>query len=172
MTAQQWQQLNDSLRDHPDRDAEVARISAYMAYQADLQRYRDLRSQPGGNSAGTEAVQLAITLDAGLDTRLQRNEISAQEAVLIKGALLETLESDAQRRKLMLDEWRARTQTAQASQAAQNPQHSGADVREALYKQQESALVAAWNAQPEYQRDPKQLEAQLDALRKKIFDQP
>jgi hypothetical protein len=172
MTAQQWQQLNDSLRDHPDRDTEVVRISEYMAYQADLQRYRDLRGQPGSSGAGTEVVQLAITLDAGLDARLQRNEISAQEAVLLKGALLETLESDAQRRKTMLDEWKARAQTAQASQAAQNPQHSGADAREALYKQQELALLAAWNAQPAYQRDPKQLEAQLDALRKKIFDQP
>ncbi|AKJ31809.1 hypothetical protein [Caldimonas brevitalea] len=156
MSASQWAQLQDSLRDHPERDAEIARVADYMAYQHTLDLYQAQRAQ---GAPLHELQPLARELDAGLEQRITRGEMSLPEAQLLKSALLDTLQPDATQRTAALDAWRRR----------HTPPPPAADPRVQAYQRQESALVAAWQALPPSQRQPQQLQTQLDALRQSVF---
>lgn len=156
LTAQQRQQLQDALRDHPDREAELQRVSHYMAYMQTMEQFRQRQAQ-GAPKAELQA--LARQLDAGLEQRLQQREMSAAEAHLLKARLLDTLLPDDTQRAAALAQWREQ----------HAPRPAPPDAREARYRAQESALVAAWQAQPPAQRDLKQLQAQLETLRQSVF---
>jgi hypothetical protein len=153
-------QLRESLADHPEREKEVARIYEYLLYQRTLQRY-ELRRSLGAPSA--ELLALARQLDAGIDMRLMRNEVSAGEAQLLKSALLEMLEPDQSRRGTVLDLWKRMHLERQAT--------ANADPRVAEYEQRQAEIIAAWRAQPEIQRDRDELQGRLDALREVVFGQ-
>ena len=99
----QWAALRAELASRPE---ELQRVAAYLDYSAAL---REFGALPAGSA---EKRRLAARLDAGLDERLQRREMSAGEARLVKTALLETLEPDPAARDAALarwqDAWRAR----------------------------------------------------------------
>jgi hypothetical protein len=163
LSLEQWQQLRESLKDHPDRDGEIRRVAEYMAYNQTLDRFRLEKAQRADAAQQARLRELATTLDAGLDARLERSEISGAEARVLKIALLETLESDLTLRQARLEDWTRQHEVTQ-------PQVS--DPRDAEYERQQAAIVAAWYALPAEQRDAAQLQAQLEALRERIFGQP
>ncbi len=156
ISAEQWRQLQESLRGNPNREAELARIVDYMGFQHTLQQYRDRRSQ---GAAPAELQALARQVDQGIDVHLARGELSAGEANLLKSTVLLDLEPDPGQRALMLNEWR--------DQVAQAP--ATADPRAETYRRRQAEIVAAWQAQPPERRDPQQLQAQLETLRQSSF---
>lgn len=164
LTQEQWQQLQQALADHPQRDAEMARIGAYMQYMNTGERFRQLRQQAAGAAPSAELQALARTLEAGLQDHLDRGEMTAGEALLLRSATLEVLEPDNALRQQALAVWQ---QGLASVQAARTP-----DPREAAFTQQQAALVAKWSALPPAQRDPRALETQLEALRQSIFTPP
>jgi hypothetical protein len=161
MSAEQWRDLQLALKDHPDRDAELKRVAQYLAYKDLFERFQAAREQ----HAGTPALKaLAQQLDDGLNARLANAEMTAAEATAIKTTLLDQLEPDAKRRAQRLDQWmRQQAQQGVATVNARDAQ------REAQYKREEAEILAAWRDLPAAQRDPQQLEVQLDALRRRIF---
>jgi hypothetical protein len=82
----------------------------------------------------------------------------------VKIALLDATLADPAERTAALARW-----DSAAAAPAPDPQRV---QREARFQDRQAALVAAWRAQPESQRDPVALERQLDALRRASFDKP
>jgi hypothetical protein len=164
LSPEQWQQLQQALADHPQRDAEMARIGAYMAYMNTAQRFRELRQQAAGTPPGEALQGLARTLESGLQDHLDRGEMTAGEALLLRSATQEVLQPDSALRQQALTLWQ---QGLASAQAARTP-----DPRETAFAQQQAALVAKWSALPAAQRDPRALEAQLESLRQGIFNPP
>jgi hypothetical protein len=160
--AEQLQQLRASLAHHPQREAEVARVSAYLQYSAQWQHFTERRA---AGARADELRPLAAALDAGLAQRLQQREVSAGEALHIKAALLEVLEPDAAQRQAALREWRERHSAASAAGAAPDPQT-------AAFERRQAEIVAQWRALPPGERDPQRLEAELEALRQSSFAAP
>jgi hypothetical protein len=162
LTPDEWQQLREDLANHPQREAELARISQLMLFHKRVQQFRELRS--AGTATGPLRA-LAQAIDAEMHTHLQNNELSAGEARLLKAALLEVLQPDALQRQAALAQWAAGESALVAAQ------HQD-DAREVQYKQKEAELLAAWQARPAAQRDPRELETQLEALRRQVFPEP
>lgn len=161
MSAEQWQALQASLADHPQREAELARITTLMGFRHDVARLRALRRE---GHATPEWQALAQRVQAGLPARLAAREISAAEALALQAAVLEVLQPDAGRRAEQLTQWRA-------SQAAAQPANAP-DARELAFQRGQTALLAAWQAEPAAQRDPAQLQARIEALRHSLFEAP
>lgn len=159
LTAAQHQQIREALADHPQRDAEIARVTAYLQFAAQWQHFLARRAAGVG---ADELKRLARGLDAELDARLQRREVTAAEAAQTKAALLDVLAPDAASGQTALQQWRASTFAAPAA----------ADPRAAEFERRQAEVVAAWRVLPPAQRDPQQLEAELEALRRSVFTAP
>lgn len=148
LSAEQWATVEAELARHPQAAAERARLRGYFAWSDAVQRWRGARHD----------VALARQVDAGLPERLARTEVSVAEARVLKLALLQTLVPDEAGRL-------AAMQTFDATL----PRSAGPTAREREFQQRQSALVAAWQAQPAAQRDPAALQRQLEALRRSQF---
>lgn len=160
VTPEQWQQLQQALANHPAREAELARVGEYLAFQNRFNRFQQLRQQP--DAAPAELATLARALDAELPQRLARRELGAGEARLLKMALLQVLQPDDTLRQAALAAWADTEARLAAGRTAPDP-------RDATWQQQQAAAVAAWQALPEAQRDPRALEQQLETLRQAIY---
>lgn len=148
LTAEQWAQVEARLAGHPQAAAERDRLRRYFAWSDAVQRWRGARQD----------LALAQQVDAGLPERLAQAEVSAPEARLLKAALLQTL----------LPDDASRTAALQAFDATL-PRPAGPTPRDLEFQRRQSALVAAWQAQPASQRDPAALQRQIDALRRSHF---
>jgi hypothetical protein len=162
LDAQQWAQLQQSLADHPQADAEAARIIELLAYQRSVQQFRAERLASSGASSPTLAA-LARRIDEGLDARIANGEVSGPEAQRLKAALLEVLEPDASRRAEALTAWRR-------DQLAAHPPQT--DPRDAQLLQAQQVLVARWRRDAPAGAAPDALVAQLEALRQRIYASP
>jgi hypothetical protein len=105
ITPEQWDQLQQAFAGHPQRDAELAKASARLAYDNLMQRYLSRRSQ---GATVAELTPMARQLDAGLDGRVASGDMGTPDALMLKQALLEDLEPNEARREAMLDEWERR----------------------------------------------------------------
>jgi hypothetical protein len=162
LDAERWAQLQQALANHPQPDIETARILDLLAYQRTVQQFRGERqSHPGGPTP--TLVALAREIDAGLDTRLARGEVSGPEAQHIKAGLLEVLQPDASRRAGDLLAWREAQQAARPRRA---------DPRDTQLLQEQQALVARWRREAPAGAAPDALVAQLEALRQRIYASP
>jgi hypothetical protein len=162
LDAERWAQLQQALAGHPQPDAETARILDLLTFQRTVQQFRSERqSHPGGSTP--TLLTLAREIDAGLDTRLARGEVSGPEAQHIKAGLLEVLQPDASRRAGELAAWR------DAQLAARPPR---ADPRDVRLQQEQQALVARWRREAPAGAAPDALVAQLEALRQRIYASP
>lgn len=159
VSADEWARIEAELAMQPDGAAELRRLAAYLAWSHAARRWRDPALPAGERGA------LAAQVEAGLDERLRRREVSAAEARLIKAALLESRIADDETRAAALARWQA-AQPGGAFAAAQ------ADARQAGFAREQAALVTAWSARPAAQRDPAALEAELEALRRARFASP
>ncbi|MCI1191511.1 hypothetical protein MOJ79_06625 [Calidifontimicrobium sp. SYSU G02091] len=163
LTPEQYRELRATLADHPQRDAEIARVAAYLQFTAQWQAFLQRRAM---GAIDDDLRALARTLDDGLGERLAQREMTAGEAAFVKAALLEVLQPDAAARDAALKAWRAEADAA-ARAAAPPP-----DAREAEFARRQAAIVAAWQALPPAQRDAQRLEAELEALRRSVFTTP
>jgi hypothetical protein len=154
MTPSQWQDLQEALKDHPGHVAELRRVAAYMAFKDSLARFQAARESPPDRP---ELQALAQQLDAELPTHLAQGDLSLAEAHALKGAVLQVLEPDADRRFERLAQW-AQQPPPQGPAVATSP-------RQAQHTQRQAAILATWQALPPEQRNPRQLQAELDALR-------
>lgn len=156
VTPAQWAELQHELAGRPD---ELARLQAYFGFADQLQRFRALPRE----DRGATRVALAQALDAGLDERLRRRELGVGEARLIKIAVLQVLQPDAAQQAAQMQQWE------QAMAAAAPPADAAAAARDAEFQRRQAAVVAAWQARPAAERDPRQLEQQLNALRQASY---
>jgi hypothetical protein len=154
----QWAQLQVELAGRPDGPAELQRLASYFGFADATQRFRRLRRE---QPASPELVTLARQLDGTLAERLQRQELSAPEARMLKVALLEVLLSDPVQRQRELQAWQASFQRPAAA--------ADAAARDAEFLRRQSELVAAWQARPPAQRNPRELEQQIEALRRTSY---
>lgn len=148
LSAEQWATVEAELATHPQAAAERTRLRGYFAWSDAVQRWRQARHD----------VALARQIDAGLPERLANAEVSVAEARMLKLALLQTLVADEA----------GRVEALQAFDATL-PRSAGPSAREREFQQRQTALVAAWQAQPAAQRDPAALQRQLEALRRSQF---
>jgi len=89
----QWKDLQLVLKDHPNRDAELARVAEFVAYESRLQRFQQLSATPATEQS-PEARELARTLLEQLPIRIGNGEVSAPEAGALSERLLVTLHPD------------------------------------------------------------------------------
>lgn len=162
VSADDWRKLQAELAQRPD---ELQRLNDYFVFADQAQRFRALdRPAPGQPAAHAERLALARALDAGLDQRLRQREVNAAEARLIKIAVLDVLvDGDAPRRQA-LAAWEADVAQAASPLAAETAAASNAQ-----FQRRQAEIVAAWSATPADQRDPRELERRLDALRVEHF---
>ena len=153
MTPAQWHDLQDALKDHPGRVADLRRVAAYMAFKDTLAHFQAAREQAADSA---ELQALARQLDAGLDGHLAQGDLGLAEVHALKGAVLQVLEPDAARRFERLSQW-AQGLPAQTAEAA--------SPRREQHTQRQAAILEAWQALPPGQRNPRQLEADLESLR-------
>lgn len=159
LSHQQWQQLQDSLAGRADREAELARILGYLGFAHEL---RLLEQRVDADPAAARAR--AARLSAALPERLARSELTAPEALALKQRLLEWTQPDPAQRATELARWRGEQQAR--ADAAADPARRAADDR---YLARQAELVAAWQALPEARRDPRTLESELDAERRRHY---
>lgn len=162
LSTDQWQALRAELAQRPDGAAELRRVAEHLAFQDDVRQLRALR-QDGTDPSGLLAA--AVRIDAALDHRLRERELSGGEASRLKAAVLELTVADPTERSRRLQQWQ------QARQAEGVASHRP-DPREPEFLRRQAAVLAAWQAQPAAQRDPRQLQRDLDALRLASFPEP
>ena len=75
---------------------------ALDAFQVALERFDDLRL---GGATQQELEEAARVLDAGIDARIDRKEMSLAEGIELMTELSYVLEPDPVRRKLLLEQW-------------------------------------------------------------------
>ena len=160
--AEQWQQLVEEMSARPDGAAELSRLAEYFGFADAVQAFRRARVQPGSPA---ELQALAQLIDAGLDTRLQRREVSGGEARALKTAVLEVLQPDLVTRQALLAQWQSRP-------AALSPADAATQERDAEFMRQQAAIIAAWSKEPPADRDQRALEARLAALKQATYSTP
>jgi len=138
-------------RTRPD---ELRRVVDYLSFSDRLRHFRD--------DPAADRKALAAGIDRSIDERLRQRELSAGEARLIKIAVLQELLPDDAQRQAALQAWET------ALRAAEKPDLALA-AREADFQRRQAEIVAAWQARPAAQRDPRALERELDALRQSSF---
>ncbi|MBS0449316.1 MAG: hypothetical protein JSR59_25640 [Proteobacteria bacterium] len=166
MTAEQWRALQDALKDDPNRQAEIARVTGYMGFLSRSARWRALREQ--GAAESPQALALARGLLDELPGHVARGETSGAEARVMVHAWVDTLYPNDTERGTQRDLQIARVAAALPA----TPDASAAAAADARYQQAQAALVAQWSAKPAAQRDEAQLEAALDALRRDTYPAP
>ena len=164
LSDQEWADLQQALRDNPDREQEIARIVQYLKFQNQFNAWQALRNSP--DMARRHA--LAEELLDQIPDRLKRSEMTAGEAAMLQETLLADIEPDAETRRQRLAGERKRLEIAPSAeqQAAQDRDAQ----RLKVYKEREAQIMAQWNATPPAQRSQQWLESQLDAARKAAFD--
>ncbi|MCB1998876.1 MAG: hypothetical protein KDG57_23870 [Rhodoferax sp.] len=148
VTPAQWAAVVAEHTLRPDGPAELARLRAYLGWSDAVARWRAAPGDPA----------LAQAVYDGLPARLAKREVSVPEARVLATALLQTLETDAQRR-----------QQALLAFERTLPGPSAADPHQQAFLRAQAAEVAAWRAAPAASRDPAVLQARLDQLRVQHF---
>lgn len=93
LTETQWKELQAVLKDHPNRDAEIARVTDFVDFQARLQRFMQLSAAPT-TALNPDTRDLARTLLEQLPLRLTNGEVSGNEVQTLADQLLATLHPD------------------------------------------------------------------------------
>ncbi len=166
VSAAQWHQLTVEMQGRADGPAELQRLAAYFEWSDLLRRFREARAT-GSGSAG-QVQELVQPLAQGLDERLRQRELSAPEALRVKGAILEATVTDPAERRQQLQQW-AGAAIGPMTPTAATTSTASADPRQPQFDRSQAAIVAAWSAQPAALRDPAALARQLDALRTQTF---
>jgi len=155
-----WRELLASLEQHPQREAEIQRITSYLVFSDRVSRFREL-SQRGGPTS--ELKGLARQLLSEIDARLAARELHAGEALQLRTAMLQVTETDPAAREAALAQWRAQADARTPPTVSRQDQ---------AFQARQNQLLAAWQARAPQDRDPRQLESELEALRQEFYTPP
>jgi hypothetical protein len=149
-----WMRLVSELGAGSD---ELARIVAHLTWADAAARFR--AAAPGSMLRR----ELAGQLDAGLEERLASRELHAAEALAWKRALLEVRVDDPVEREAMLRAWRSRQPAGAFASPAQGP-----DQRQRRFERLQAELLTRHGKGG----DARVVEAELDALRARVYGTP
>ena len=169
LTVAQRETLQLAYIGHPAAAQEVPRAVDRVVFRNRWNRFVALAGVPGAD-AERERITLAQKLEAGLDTRIERQEIRYSEAVTIKTALLEVLDPAPARRQLALAAWRKNVPAQTTSGGPGRVWTSQERTEE--FERLKAVAVAEWEASPAEERDPEELHQYIQHLRESILEPP
>lgn len=163
ITQDAWDALNKALENEPNKAQERQRLVSYLRFQRAVTQWSELKDGP--NVAGRQA--LARELVDQLPLHAGNGEVNAGEASLLLRALAVDMEPDVSRQQAWIDQQLSRLHGTQSEAQAKALTEEKRKNDEFAALQAE--LVAKWQNTPTANRDPATLEAQLQALREKVY---
>ncbi|MBA4110343.1 MAG: hypothetical protein C0487_12200 [Leptothrix sp. (in: Bacteria)] len=155
---QQWQQLVDSLRNHPQRDQELKRLVGYLRFKRDMDKWTALKDQPNA----LERAQVGQRILDALPVRFANQEVTGPEALMLQSAIYADMIPDEAQRKPMEDAARQALLRALEPDAAMDAKLKAEDAQTADYKAREAVIMKRFKDQL---IDQGQMEKELDAAR-------
>lgn len=162
-SAEEWTTLTSAAAESERPQLELARLAGYLRFQKGFASWQALHNSPDVAARHRLAEQLL----AQVPERLRQGEIGAGEATLLQQALLSDLVPDETQRQQRLT--LAQAELAQAMRPVDSTQQAQDEARHQEYKRREAAIVADYQARPEAQRNPAQLETALEDARRAVY---
>jgi hypothetical protein len=159
---QEWQDLVDALRDHPQRDQELTRLVGYTRFKRDMDQWAALENQPNTR----ERAQVGQRIVDALPTRLVNREVTGPEALMIQSAIYAELIPDVAQRKSAENAAREALRRVMAQDAATDANLTAETAQTANYKKREATITERFRDQ---QINQEQMEKDLDAARTEVF---
>lgn len=158
-----WDALNKALENDPNKAQERQRLVSYLRFQRAVTQWSEMKDGP--NVAGRQA--LARELVDQLPLHAGNGEVNTGEVSLLLRALAPDLEPDAAKQQAWVDAQMNRLQGTQSE--AQTKALAAEKRKNDEFAALQADLVAKWQNSPTANRDPATLEAQLQALREKVY---
>jgi hypothetical protein len=158
--------LNQALGSKEQGQQELQRVTSFLNFQRNFEKWQEM--QEATDPAPRHA--LARQLMDGLPQRVQQAEIIQPEAEFMCAMLLTDLEPDEAARNQKLEG--CKEKIAAVAPRADTEQAMRAAQCQTEYRRREAALVAEFQAKPAAQRDPHQLEVELNKAKRAVFDSP
>ncbi|HEX5355389.1 MAG TPA: hypothetical protein VFW93_04165 [Aquabacterium sp.] len=163
ITQDAWDALNKALENDPNKVQERQRLVSYLRFQRAVTQWSEMKDGP--NVAGRQA--LARELVEQLPLHAANGEVNSGEASLLLRALATDMEPDPTRQQAWIDQQLSRLQGTQSE--AQAKALADEKRKNDEFAALQADLVAKWQNTPTANRDPATLEAQLQALREKVY---
>lgn len=160
---EEWDTLNQALEREPNKVQERNRLVSYLRFQRAVTKWSEMKDSP--NVA--ERQGLARELVQQLPGHVANGEVNAGEAAMLLTAMATDLEPDPARRQAWVESQRNQltsTQSPEQARALQEEKH-----RNEVFAAAQAEIVARYQKLPPASQDPAVLEAQLQALREKVF---
>lgn len=158
-----WDALNKALEHDPNKVQERNRLVSYLRFQRAVSKWSEMKDGP--NIA--ERQGLARELLGQLPSHVANGEVNAGEATLLLTAVANDLESDPSKRQAWVEAQRTQllsTQSPEQTKALQEEKQ-----KNEIFAAQQAEIVARYQKLPPASQDPAALEAQLQALREKVY---
>jgi len=157
---EEWDQLLSAVKDHPDPQAELARLVTYLRYQRDLEHWN--LAQPHT----AERQEIGQRLLEALPTRLANREVTASEALLLQATIYSDLIPDEVERAAAIEQARNQLQRQIKNDPAVQAQQQKDQARRQVYKEREAEILSRFKAG---QIDAAQFEKELQAVRVEVY---
>lgn len=158
-----WEKMLHIFKTQPGSAKEFRRVVDYMAYEAEMRRWEVMRA---GESSAERAALASKLLDA-LPARLANKEVSGAEAKALASAFVADVVADpAERDKRVAFEQQKLSQIRNPEEEALVRQEA---VLTAQLESRSKEIVAMHLSANKGQVNEEQLEAQLQAMREKVF---
>jgi hypothetical protein len=131
--------LHEALREHPNREAEFARISALLRMQSQVDAFATARQQ-GASKAQLRAM--AEPIAQALPAQLLAGSVGGGEALVLQSALLDVMTDTPAQAKEQLAAWRAK----------HLPEAAGPTPQEQSFLQAQAQLVAQQATPAQFQK--------------------
>lgn len=164
-TAEEWSTLQSASAESEQPRRELARLVGYLRFQKGFALWQSMHDSPDVATRHRLAEQLLTQLPE----RLRQGELGAGEVTLLQQALLADLIPDEALRQQRLT--LAQAELAQAMRPVDSAQQAQDEAKHQEYKRREAAIVADYQARPEGQRSPSQLESALEDARRAVYQQ-
>lgn len=157
-----WQQLEDAVRNHPQRDQELQRLIGYLRFKRDMDKWTALKDQPNA----LERAQVGQRILDALPVRFANQEVTGPEALMLQAAIYADMIPDEAQRKPIEDAARQSLMRALEHDAAMDAKLKAEDAQTASYKEREAVIMKRFKDQL---IDQGQMEKELDAARLAAF---
>ncbi|RZL00554.1 MAG: hypothetical protein EOP36_15150 [Rubrivivax sp.] len=159
---QAWQQLVDTVRNHPQRDQELKRLVGYLRFKRDMDTWTALKDQPHA----LERAQVGQRILDALPVRFANQEVTGPEALMLQAAIYADMIPDEAERQPVEDAARQSLMRALEPDAAMEAKLRAEDEQTADYKAREAVIMKRFKDQL---IDQGQMEKELDAARLAAF---
>lgn len=162
ISPQDWRQLVDSVRNHPQHDQELQRLLGYLRFKRDMDRWEALKDQPNA----LERAQVGQRILDALPVRFANQEVTEAEALTLQSAIYADMIPDAAQRQPIEEAARQALLRALEPDAAMDAKLRAEDAQTADYKAREAVIMKRFKDQI---IDQGQMERELDAARLAAF---